>query len=182
VTYELTDEFCVDEDGNIEEDRPRWVSERFPFHNLEADRAKSTMRYYALDPNEEHEGEWSELLTTPCMVTLTATEGKNKNKGKVFNNIASVSAMRKKDAEKLPELKNDTKLFLTDDPDMEVFMKLPKWLQDEIKEGLDYDGSDLETAVLNYKKDDEEEDGGKKKKKAAKKPPVEEEDEDDGDW
>ena len=44
VTYELTNEFMKDESGNDIEDKPRWISESFPFYNLRADRAKSTAR------------------------------------------------------------------------------------------------------------------------------------------
>ena len=188
TTYELLDEFCVDEDGNVEEDRPRWVSERYPFHSLEADRARSTHRYMALDPDEEHEGDWTQLVATPCMINLTATEGKGKNANKVFNNIDGVSSMRTKDADKAEPLKNDPKIFSLDEPDMEIFMKLPKFLQDIIKDNLDYEGSDLEKAIANYKEPEEEKEEKKKPtkkkpvKKATKKVEEEKDEDDDGEW
>lgn len=192
VTYELLDEFCVDEEGNIEEDKPRWISERFPLHNLDQDKAKSTKRYYALDPEESYGGNWVELLGTPCIVTLTATEGKGKNKGKIFNNVASVSSMRPKEAAKAEPLTNDPIYFDLDDPDIDVFMSFPKFIQDIIKENLDFDGSDLEDAIANYKKPEEEEKkkdqeekpkrGRKKKEEEPEEVGVDDAEETDDDW
>lgn len=68
VTYELSDEFLHDEDGEDILDKPRWLSESFSLHNLDADMAKSTKRYLALDPNMEHDGDWAQIAGTP--VTL----------------------------------------------------------------------------------------------------------------
>ena len=63
ITYELLDEFCLDEKGEEIEDKPRWVSETIPFHNLEVDLAKSTKRYKALDPEMEFDGDFTQLVT-----------------------------------------------------------------------------------------------------------------------
>lgn len=146
VTYELSDEFMVDEEGNELEDKPRWVSETFPFHNLEVDLATSTKRYRALDAEEEHEGDWTKMIGMPCSVFITKKPGQGKNEGKVFNNVSGVAAMRSKNAAKCPELVNPSKVFLLDEPDMEVFNKFPTWLQGEIKSNLNYDGSNLQEA------------------------------------
>ena len=43
TTYELVDEFMKDENGEDIEDKPRWVSESFPFHSLAADKAKNPL-------------------------------------------------------------------------------------------------------------------------------------------
>ncbi len=153
TTYELLDEFMKDDEGNDIEDKPRWQTETFALHNLAADRAKSTQRYYALDPDEKTEGDWGKLLGTPVMVTITVAAGKGKNKGKTFNNIGGLSAMRPKEAAKAKALVNKPKFFDFDAPDIEVFMSLPKFLQDKIKGALNYGGSDLEDLVLNYKGD-----------------------------
>lgn len=144
VTYELLDEFMKDEDGNEIEDKPRWISENFPLHSLKADMAKSTKRYQALDPKEVHEGNWPDLIGMPCMVTVVNNPGKE---GKVYDNVGNVSAMRPKDAANAPELVNDPKVFDLDDPDMEVFAKLPKWIQDKIASNLNFKGSALEKAI-----------------------------------
>ena len=161
VTYELADEFMKDEEGNDIEDKPRWVSETFPLHSLNSDKAKSTQRYFALDPNVKHDGDWSKLLETPASLTIVNRAGKGKNAGKVYNNVGAVSAMRPRDADRLPKLKNDAKFFTLDDPDVEVFLTFPDWIQDKIKKGLEFKGSQLDKLLQNHK-------GGEKKKEAAK--------------
>lgn len=144
TTYELLDEFMVDEEGNVDEDKPRWISEEFPLYNIGADLAKSTKRYKALDPQLECEGDWGQLLGSPVMVTVTATEGKGQHLGKTFNNIGGLAPMRPKDAAKAEELKNTAKMFDLDAPDLEVFQSLPTWLQDRIKGNLEFKGSKLD--------------------------------------
>lgn len=145
TTYELADEFMKDEEGNDVADKPRWMSEDFPLYGLDADLAKSTKRYLALDPLKKFGGDWSLLPNSPAMLTLIQKPSKDKTK--VFNNITGVSSMRDKDAARLPELKNPPKVFSLDEPDMEIFKSLPEWLQDRIKGNLDYDGSELQNLV-----------------------------------
>lgn len=180
LTYEFLDEFCKDENGEDDEDKPRWLSETFPLRNLEVELAKSTKRYYALDPEEALGGDFTELVNTPCMVTVIQNAGKGKNAGKVFNNISNVSAMRPKEAAKAEELKNDPKVFVLDEPDMTIFKSLPQWLQDKIKSNLNFKGSVLQKALEGAQDDDEEEDvpeaAPPKKAAVKRKPePVEEE-------
>ena len=147
LTYEFLDEFCKDKDGEDLEDKPRWLSETIPFRSLQADLAKSTKRYRALDPEEVHGGDFQPLLGTPCNVTVV----NNESKGKVYNNVGNVSTMRPKDAAKAAELVNPPKFFALDDPDMEVFLSLPQWLQDKIKGNLEFNGSALQKALQGHK-------------------------------
>ncbi len=168
LTYEFLDEFMIDENGDEQEDKPRWLSETMPFHSLQADKARSTKRYYALDPNEACEGDFTKLVGTPCLVTIVNNAGKGKNAGKIYSNIANVAAMRERDAQKAPDLVNPPKVFVLDEPDMEVFGSLPQWLQDKIKENLEFKGSKLDE-LLN----------GKVKEKKKAKPEVEEPEDDD---
>lgn len=148
LTYELLDEFMKDEDGNEQEDRPRWFSEQMGFYNLETERATSTQRYYALDPKEEAGGDWEKLIGTPCVVTLVQNVTKSgKNIGRVRNDIDNVSAMRPKEAAKAPELRNPPQVFDFYNPDMGVFEKLPDWLKDSLKNAVDFKGSKLEEAI-----------------------------------
>lgn len=149
LTYELSDEFMKDEEGNDLEDKPRWLSENIPLHNLSNDKAKSTKRYYALDPKNEANGDWSQLVTTPCMVTVVSNE--NKSSGKTYNNISSVSSMRPREAANLPELKNPPKVFDLDSPDLTIFLSLPEWLQNKIKDNLEFGGSKLEKLLSSDK-------------------------------
>jgi hypothetical protein len=170
-----------DEDGNDIEDKPRWVSETFTLNSLNSDRAKSTARYYALDPDSKYDGDWSKLLETPATVTIVNKAGSGKNKGKVYNNIATVSAMRPKDAVRLPELKNPAKFFDLDAPDVDLFLSLPDFIQKKIREGLEFNGSKLDELLASHK--------GKPADKKAKKEEKEESVEDslptedeDGNW
>lgn len=144
TTYEFCDEFMVDENGEPDEEKPRWLSEDFPFYSLDQDRAKSTQRYNALDPSGTHDGEWPELLGSPVMVTVGDYTGGD---GVVRNKVLSTSAVRAKQVATLPELKNEPKVFLLDEPNMEVFQSLPQWLQDKIKANLNYQGSVLQKAL-----------------------------------
>ena len=174
LTYELTDEFCLDEDGNEDNEKPRWISENFPLYSLDADLAKSTKRYFSLDPDEVHGGDFTALIDTPCMVTVTQREVGDKT----YNNVGSVSGMRPKDAARCPELVNPPKVFLLDDPDLTIFGSLPQWMQDKIKGNLEYAGSALEKALAggSAKPEAKEE----TPKKAAKKPAVEADDDQEG--
>ncbi|MOA43842.1 hypothetical protein D3C78_1660410 [compost metagenome] len=76
--------------------------------------------------------------------------------------------MRPKDAAKAPELVNPVKVFVLDEPDMEVFLSLPQWLQDKIKGNLEFNGSPLQKALQGHK--------GSDKPKGKPAPQVEEED------
>lgn len=154
VTYEFTDEFMPDVDGNPDEEKPRWLSERFPLNNLDSDLAKSTKRYYALDPNEEFEGDWTQLVGLPVLVTVTK---KSRDDGD-RNYIGGTAAPRPKDAAKYPSLVNEPRVFLIDEPDLEVFEQLPEWIRDLITDSLEFKGSALDEALNS---------GGKKAAKKA---------------
>ena len=172
TTYELSDEFLLDEDGNEDETKPRWVSETFPFLPLVADRAISTQRYLALDPQKACEGDWLKLVGEAVNVSLTINKGTGKHEGKVFENISGTSVIRPKDAAKLPDLRNEPRIFDFYEPDVDVFKALPEWLQTKIKSALDYPGSKLEAAL-----------GGSQEKPMTKeKPPTEEEKPDEVVW
>lgn len=170
MTYECLDEFCVDEEGEELEDKPRWLSETFPFRSLQAELAKSTKRYYALDPDDNHDGDFTALIETPCVITVV----NNESNGKMYNNIGNVSAMRAKDAQKASELKNEPKMFVLDEPDMDVFLSLPTWLQDKIKGNLEFEGSALQDALQAHQGSDKPK--GKATPKGKAKPVVEEQD------
>ena len=149
LTHEFLDEYLKDEDGNDIEDKPRVLTESFALHNLAADRAKSTQRYRAIDPTDEKDGDWTKLIGTPEMITVVVAAGKGKNKGKVYNNVASVSAMRAKEAAKARDLVNEPVIFDFDAPDIKAWNKLPKFLQDKARKALNFGGSALEELLAN---------------------------------
>lgn len=144
VTYEFVDVFLQDDEGNDQEDKPRWLSEEFPLHALSSDLAKSTKRMKAVDPSGELDGDWSQTLSRPLMVTTGNYEDKQQNtRDKVLN----VSTARKRDVDSMPPLKNPAVFFDLSAPDLEVFNSLPKWQQDKIKGNLAFDGSPLDRAL-----------------------------------
>jgi hypothetical protein len=140
VTYELSDEFMKDEEGNDVEDKPRWVSEDFPFHPLDRDMATSTKRYRALDPEDAADGDFTKLISCPGMISII----QRPHNGKVYNNVAGVASVRAKDAARMPELVNPPKVFMLDEPDLEIFNSFPEFIQTKIKKNLNYQGSALQ--------------------------------------
>ncbi|MDG1314776.1 MAG: hypothetical protein P8P29_04525 [Flavobacteriaceae bacterium] len=189
VTYELLDEFILDEDGNELKDKPRWISETFGLFNLSTELAKSTKRYFAIDPTESHKGDWGKLGGTAVMVTIVQTpdkKGKKDDEGNtvIYNNISSVQTMREKDAKRADPLVNPVRVFDPYEPDMDSYFALPEWLRDKIKEGLDFGGGALEKALegLNENEEvDKRRKGGGDSEPEAKQPPKTTESEDSGD-
>lgn len=140
TVYELADEFMKDEEGKDDTTKPRWQSESFPLYSLQSEKAKSTKRYLALDPQGLVNGDWTKLIGTPVMVTLVVTPSK---KGKLYNNIGGTSPMRSKDALRVPELVNKPVILDLDNPSVEAYKALPQWVQKRITENLEYKGSKL---------------------------------------
>lgn len=146
VTYELLDEFMPDDDGNPDLKRPRWLSETFAFHSLKSEKAKSTKRYYAIDPQDTADGDWGKLVSYPCIVTVVNEKSK-KDPSIIYDKIGDVTAMRARDAMNAPDLVNPSFVFDFYNPDMEVFNNFPEWIQEKIKSAVDYDGSPLQAAL-----------------------------------
>lgn len=139
LTYEFTTEFMKDEQGNELEDKPRWMSEDFPVYALDSELATSNKRMKAFDPTfKKFEGDFTKLAGEACTVTIAARDN---GKAKIGNVTPPMKGMV------VPPLKNPVKVLDLDAPDIEVFQSLPTWLQDKIKENLDFEGSALE-AIL----------------------------------
>ena len=142
ITYELSTEFMKDADGNDELDRPRWMSETIPFHNLSQDRAKSTRRYRAIDPGNTCNGNFDKLIGMPCQVCVVL----NPKGDKVYENIGDIAGAINLPGYHQPDLVNPPTYFDAQDKDncsLEDFNKFPEFLQNIFKEALDYEGSVL---------------------------------------
>jgi len=173
LTYELVDEFMKDAEGEDIENKPRWISENFPLHNLKADLAKSTKRYLAFDPTESYEGDWGKCAGQAINVTIV----NNKVGDRTYDNVANLAAMRPKDAANCPDLQNEVKVFDLDEPDMEVFNSLPKWIQEKLAANLNYQGSPLQEKLSKAPQEAPKEEKKEKVKKVRE--PVAEVDDDD---
>ena len=143
LTYEFADEFMRDEEGEDILDKPRWLSESFPLYNLDSERAKSTLRYKALDPKLEHGGDFLKVIGTPVNITVMQNPNK-KNPERPWENVGGLTPMRAKDAARAPALVNVPVAFDLEEPDLDSFMALPKWIQKRILENLEFRGSSLE--------------------------------------
>lgn len=174
LTYELVDTFMLDEKGEELTDKPRWISETLPFYGLYADKAKSTQRYNALDPSGEFDGDFAKAIGQPINVTIV----NNAVGDKVYDNIATISAMRPRDADKCPELVNPAKLLDLDAPDLDVFNALPEWLREKIKGNLNYKGSPLEQLLGGGGDRPRSAKAAAAKPPKAEEPPAEAEDDD----
>ena len=143
ITYEFLDEFMKDEDGNEDTGKPRWLSENFALHSLEVDRAKSTTRYNSLDPKGQFDGDFTQMIGLPCIVTVTESPDK-KDPNKFWNNIGGVTSMREKEATKAPELVNTPVVFTFDDETADNYFALPEWIREKkIGKSLNFEGSTI---------------------------------------
>jgi hypothetical protein len=144
LVYELTDTFMLDEDGNEDPSAPRWVNERVKIKPLNQERAKLTQRYNALDPNGIHDGDVSAILGAPCNVVVINKPGQE---GKVWERVESISPMRSKEVEKLPELVNKPILFQLDKPDLEAWEMIPQWIQKVAMSSIGFEETELGKAL-----------------------------------
>jgi len=150
MTYEFSDEFLKDDEGNDREDMPRWLSEDFPFYSLDADKAKSTLRYNAIDPTGVLGGEFTEMVGMPLQILVVKEPKRDRKKnnkpidGKFVNYVGDISGPVAVKGYEQPALVNPGAVFTLAEPDLEVFNKLPDWLQDRIKGNLNYNGSKLQ--------------------------------------
>lgn len=167
ITYEMVDEFMVDEAGEEVLDKPRWQSEDFPYYGLDCDMAKCNKRLKGIDPKNKVDGDWAKIGGAPCNVTFAH----NVKGDKTFVNVSAVTSVRPKDLKDMPKLQQPAKIFDIDEPDMEILESLPKWLQEKIKSNLNYKGSALEKAVMgDAYEEPEEEDAPKQEVEKPEKP------------
>lgn len=141
-TYELSDEFMKDEDGNDVEDKPRWVNESFTFNSLDKDLATSTKRYRALDPNDTCDGDFTKLIGAAGMISII--QRPSKDGSRIYNNVHGVASVRAKDEARMPPLVSPPVVFMLDEPDLEIFNSFPEFIQTKIKKNLHYQGSALQ--------------------------------------
>lgn len=142
ITYELLDEFLLDEQGEPQEDKPRWLSETFGLNSPKVEKAKSTKRLLALDPSKKIV-DFSKLLGVPCVLSVVQNPSKT-DATKIFNKISDVIAMKAKEQLGLPQLVNEPRSLDLDAPDKAVFDELPDWVKEKIRSGLEFKGSTAE--------------------------------------
>lgn len=86
----------------------------------------------------------SKLVGAYCMLNITHSESGN---GKVYANIAGISPVPAALKNSKPAGVHKDQVFDLNNPNMDVYESLPKWLQDKIAESPEFDGAaQLETA------------------------------------
>ena len=152
LVYELLDEFLPNADGTDNLERPRVISENFGLHYLTSERARSTKRYFVLDPENKFNGDFSQLVGIPVIVTIVQNPGAD---GRIWNNVAATSPMRSKDAEKATGLVNPATVFNLDEPTMEEWNKLYPWVKVIVEGNHKFNGSTLQAMLQTIPKEDE---------------------------
>jgi len=142
LTYELCNKFVKDAEGNEDKEKPRWISHEFDLNHLTSDLATSTKVARALDPANTHRGDFIAMLGSPCMITIVHNQKKT---GEVYAKIGVVSSAI--DGIPYPALRNEPTALDLEEPNMEVFMKLPEWVKEKIQESLDFNGSPLHSLL-----------------------------------
>lgn len=113
------------------EDRPRWLGKEYTMSSHEKSQLYQVLM--AADPGGKLTANGKKikpLLGQPLMVTVGSTASGNAK-------IVSVARLMK--GLTVGELENPAILFDLDNPDEEVYNKLPKWVQEKIDNRLDKD-------------------------------------------
>ena len=152
-SYEMSDAFMEDDEGNEDPKRPYVITEILPLYPISSERAKSTQRYTVLDSDLQFGGDFSKLVSLPVNVVIVQNPD---NQGKIWNNVANLTSMRAKEKDNLPDLVNSPFVFDLDEPDMEVYEKLYPWLKRIIETNLEFGGSKLEALLKGGKELDDD--------------------------
>ena len=118
LTFELPTE-TIEVDG---EQKPRWISKEYTLSFFEKAALVSVIKALSTGLAKPAES-LDELLTQPCMVQIGSTSG---DKDKIINVTPPMKGMS------VGELVNKAASFDPDDPDSEVYDKLPQFLKDKI--------------------------------------------------
>lgn len=140
VGFELLDHFMpADEDYQggddftPDETAPRYVSRILKVYQPNPRRSSATQEeeyYAALDPKNEFEGDWSQLVGRPCSVVLK----NNEKDGKKYLNINGLVPAHPKIPYREPVM--DLVVFDTETFDEKVFEGLYEWVQNIINERI----------------------------------------------
>jgi len=156
VTFEFPSE-RIEIDG---ESRPRWQSKNYVASLHEKSALFGLIK--AADPKANPKAyDVAKLIGKPVMVTVGSTSSGNAK----ISNVVGVPA-----GIPVPALENDPKVFDMNEPDMEVWDNMLKWVKDKIMESPSFRGSKLEELELSPEHES--------RPVSKKKPKLEEEQED----
>ncbi len=116
---------------------PRVLSEYFPMFSRTVERSKSSIRLTRIDPANKIGSDFSQLAGQAVQVTVVHNPGRGKHEGRVFANVADVTAPMK--GVDVPDLETEPVVFDTDAFDQSVFEGLPDYIKDKIEGRLGKD-------------------------------------------
>lgn len=152
IIFEIPSE-TIEIDG---EQKPRWLSKEYSFSLHENSKLYKMLRSWrAKDFSEEELSEdggfqLADMAGKGCMISVTLTE----KDGKRYNNVDSVMGLPA--GLPVPELQNDILIYDMEEPDAEVFEKIPLWIQDKIKKSTQYQ-ENLPEEKMDIPKDEPQE-------------------------
>ncbi len=130
VSYTFpTEEYIDPEEGPTGE--PRVLSESFSALPRSVERSKAATRLTRIDPDNEIGNDFSKLAGRPVVVTIVHNPGRGKHEGRVFANVADVTAPVK--GVEVEELKGEAVIFDLDSFDDSVFQELPAFVRERIE-------------------------------------------------
>jgi len=127
LTWELPTELMEfkDDEDNVTM-RPRWISKEYTASNF--DQSNIMKLINTLDPSIS---EMQELLDRGCLVNVGST---------VNGNAKIVGVMPAPNGMEVGELANDSSFFDFDEPEQELFLSQPAWIQGKIMDADNYNG------------------------------------------
>ena len=99
----------------------------------------------AIDPNDSIKGDLTALADKPCLATVVHNEGIGQHAGKKFANLTQV--MIAPEGFPVAALSSAPVVFSFDNPTEESWKALPEFIQNKIKNALNYKGSKVEALV-----------------------------------
>lgn len=123
------------------EDKPRWLSskrytvslhERSALYQMLTSWRGKALSDAELDP----EGDGFDLMQMAGQGAMLSVSVAEKDDGSRHNKIEAVTGFPK--GIPVPETESEILVFDADDPDMEVFGKLPEWIQDVIRKSTQF--------------------------------------------
>lgn len=155
LIFEIPSE-TVEVDG---QQKPRWVSKTYTASlNEKSNLSKHLVswRGRSFDEEELTNYDVSEVLGKTAMIQILCEQGETGS----YNVIAGVSGIPK--GFPPPEAQSELLMYDMDEPDEEMFGKLPEWIQERIRKSTEYQERHTGTKELDIDDDEPAEKPGKR--------------------
>jgi hypothetical protein len=131
VGFEILDTFMVDEDGNEDTKKPRMVSRRLKLYKS-ATKGREFDWSRALDPTGKYNGDWAAMARD--RVACFGAFIHNEKDGKVYSNLETLTSVPRNFP--VPDGQVEIQIYDLDNPDLEVFEKLPDFIKEIIEKRI----------------------------------------------